>query len=94
MRLCGKHCTFDMPLSDSLKLWSTRTMARELIVQFLRDLTHNRIRRSVFQDLERLITAIGDYIDAHHQNPKPFTWTARANDILEKVARVNKRRSA
>ena len=69
-----------------------------MIERFFRDLTHNRIRRGVFQDLEQLITAIGDYIDAHNKNPKPFIWTAKANDILEKVTRaqtaLNKRRSA
>jgi hypothetical protein len=32
--------------------------------------------------------AIGDYIDKHNQNPKPFVWTAKANDILEKVTRA------
>jgi hypothetical protein len=28
--------------------------------------------------------AIGEYIDGHNQNPKPFIWTAKANDILQK----------
>ena len=69
-----------------------------MIERFFRDLTHNRIRRGVFKDLEQLITAIGDYIDDHNKNPKPFIWTAKANDILEKVTRaqtaLNKRRSA
>jgi hypothetical protein len=55
-------------------------------------------RRGVFQDLEQLIMAIKDYIDGQNQNPKPFIWTAKANDILEKVTRaqtaLNKRRSA
>jgi transposase len=69
-----------------------------MIERFFPDLTHNRIRRGVFKDLEQLITAIGDYIDDHNKNPKPFIWTAKANDILEKVTRaqtaLNKRRSA
>jgi transposase len=69
-----------------------------MVERFFRDLTHNRLRRGVFQDLEQLIMAIGDYIDGHNQNPKPFIWTAKANDILEKVTRaqtaLNKRRSA
>ena len=60
---------------------------------------HQRgLRRGVFQDLEQLIMAIGEYIDGHNKNPKPFIWTAKANDILEKVTRaqsaLNKRRSA
>ncbi len=69
-----------------------------MIERFFRDLTHNRIRRGVFQDLEQLITEIGSYIDVHNKNPKPFIWTAKASDILEKVTRaqtaLNKRRSA
>jgi hypothetical protein len=32
--------------------------------------------------------AIGEYIDGHNQNPKPFIWTAKAKDILEKVTRA------
>ena len=59
-----------------------------MIERFFRDLTANQIRRGVFQDLEQLITAIGDYIDHHNQNPKPFIWTAKASDILEKVTRA------
>jgi hypothetical protein len=49
------------------------------------------------RDLEELILAIGTYIDRHNKSPKPFIWTARAGDILEKVKRarrtLNKRRS-
>jgi transposase len=59
-----------------------------MVERFFRDLTHNRLRRGVFQDLEQLIMAIGEYIDGHNQNPKPFIWTAKVNDILEKVTRA------
>ncbi|HUZ96781.1 MAG TPA: IS630 family transposase, partial [Edaphobacter sp.] len=56
------------------------------------------LRRGVFQDLEQLIMGIGDYIDKHNLNPKPFIWTAKASDILEKVTRaratLDNRRSA
>jgi len=38
--------------------------------------------------LEQLIMGIGDYIDKHNLNPKPFIWTAKASDILEKVTRA------
>jgi hypothetical protein len=31
---------------------------------------------------------MGDYIDKHNDSPKPFVWTARASDILEKVKRA------
>ena len=69
-----------------------------MVERFFRDLTQNRLRRGIFQDLEQLILAIGNYIDVHNQNPKPLIWTAKANDILEKVTRaqtaLHKRRSA
>ena len=69
-----------------------------MVERFFRDLTHNRLRRGDFQDLEQLIMAIGEYINGHNKSPKPFIWTAKANDILEKVTRaqtaLNKRRSA
>jgi hypothetical protein len=32
--------------------------------------------------------ALGAYINRHNENPKPFIWTAEANDILEKVTRA------
>jgi hypothetical protein len=45
-----------------------------MVERFLRDITQNRIRRGVFQNLEQLIVAIGEYIHGHNQNPKPFIW--------------------
>jgi transposase len=69
-----------------------------MVERFFRDLTQNRLRRGVFRNLEELIMTIGDYIDRHNENPKPFIWTARASDTLEKVKRarraLHKRQSA
>jgi transposase len=59
-----------------------------MVERFFRDLTQNRLRRGVFRDVEELIMAIGDYIDKHNDQPKPFIWTAKASDILEKVKRA------
>lgn len=59
-----------------------------MVERFFRDLTQNRLRHGVFRDVEELIMAIGDYIDQHNQRPKPFVWTAKAADILEKVKRA------
>jgi hypothetical protein len=30
------------------------------------------------------------FIDKHNQSPKPFIWTAKASDILEKVKRARR----
>ena len=41
-----------------------------------------------------LITAIKEYIAVHNRDPKPFVWTGKANDILQKVIRANRRLSS
>jgi transposase len=91
-RWLEKHKRFHVRFTPTSASWLN------MVERFFRDLTQNRLRRGVFQDLEQLIMAIGEYIDGHNQNPKPFIWTAKATDILEKVTRartaVNKRRSA
>ena len=38
-----------------------------------------------------LIGAIDEYINRHNENPRPFIWTASANDILAKVKRARSR---
>jgi len=48
----------------------------------------SRLRRGIFRDVEELIVAIQAYIDKHNDQPKPFIWTAKAADILEKLKRA------
>ena len=81
-RWLERHKRFHVSFTPTSASWLN------MIERFFRDLTANQIRRGVFQDLEQLITAIGDYIDHHNDNPKPFIWTAKASDILEKVTRA------
>jgi transposase len=83
-RWLERHPRFHMHFTPTSASWLN------MVERFFRDLTQNRLRRGVFRDLEELILAIGDYIDRHNQNPKPFIWTARASDILEKVKRARR----
>ena len=57
-----------------------------MVERFFHDLTERALRRGIFRDVEELIMAIGEFIDKHNDNPKPFVWTAKASDILEKVS--------
>lgn len=50
-----------------------------------------RLRHSVFRSVPELARAINDYVAHHNQNPKPFIWTSKAKDILERVIRANSR---
>jgi hypothetical protein len=59
-----------------------------MVERFFRDLTENQLRRGVFTSVEALQERILAYIQEHNRQPKPFIWTAKANDILEKVKRA------
>lgn len=91
-RWLERHPRFHMHFTPTSASWLN------MVERFFRDLTHNQLRRGAFCDLEELIMTIESYIDRHNENPKPFIWTARAGDILEKVKRarqtLNKRQSA
>jgi transposase len=56
-----------------------------MVERFFRDLTGRRLKRGVFRSVEQLVAAIEQYIQTMNQSPKPFIWTAKASDILEKV---------
>jgi transposase len=81
-RWLGRHPRFHMHFTPTGCSWLN------MVERFFRDLTANRLRRGIFRCVEDLITAIFDYIDHHNKNPKPFIWTAKATDILEKVKRA------
>jgi transposase len=83
-RWLARHPRFHMHFTPTSASWLN------MVERFFRDLTQNRLRRGVFRDLEELILAIGTYIDRHNEKPKPFIWTARASDILEKVKRARR----
>jgi transposase len=91
-RWLERHPRFHMHFTPTSASWLN------MVERFFRDLTQNQLRRGVFRDLEELFMAIGNYIDRHNEKPKPFIWTARASDILEKVKRarraLDKRHSA
>ena len=59
-----------------------------LIERWFREITDKRIRRGAFPSVKALEDAIRAFIETHNLNPKSFTWTAKVEDILEKVARA------
>jgi transposase len=83
-RWLQRHPRFHVHFTPTSASWLN------MVERFFRDLTQNRLRRGVFRDVEELIMAVEGYIDRHNESPKPFIWTAKANDILEKVKRARK----
>lgn len=83
-RWLKRHPRFHIHFTPTSASWLN------MVERFFRDLTVKRIRRGVFRDVLELVDAIDSYVHQHNQNPKPFIWTAKASDILEKVKRARK----
>ena len=58
-----------------------------LVERWFAEITNKRIRRGVFKSVPELEQAIYEYIKNHNQNPKPFIWTKKADEIIAKVNR-------
>ena len=80
-----KHPRFHMHFTPTSASWLN------MVERFFRDISENRLRRGVFTSVPELVSAIKGYIAVHNENPKPFIWTAKATDILQKVLRANSR---
>ena len=77
-----KHKRFHIHFTPTSASWLN------MVERFFRDLTQKQIRRGCFGNVAELIETIEHYIAQHNSNPKPFVWTAKASDILEKVKRA------
>jgi transposase len=81
-RWLARHPRFQTHFTPTGSSWLN------MVERFFRDLTVNRLRRGVFTSVPDLELALHDYVRVHNRDPKPFIWTARATDILEKVTRA------
>ena len=84
----AKHPRFSVHFTPTSASWLN------MVERFFRDITTERLRRGVFRSVPDLIAAIKEYIAVHNRDPKPFVWTAKAHDILQKVIRANHRLSS
>ncbi len=82
LRWLKRHPRFHMHFTPTSASWLN------MVERFFRDLTTQSVRRGVFRSVAALIAAIEEHIRAHNTNPKPFIWTAKASDILQKVTRA------
>ena len=56
-----------------------------MVERFFGKLEDNATRRGIFNSVPDLIAAIDAYLAATNDDPKPFVWTATAEQILTKV---------
>jgi transposase len=75
-----KHPRFKLHFTPTSSSWLN------LIERWFGEITRKRIRRGIFRSVPELIDAIEEYIRCNNENPKPFIWTKRADEIINKVA--------
>ena len=78
----SKHPRFHIHFTPTSSSWLN------LIERWFRELTDKCLRRGSFTSVDQLVESIMTYINSTNESPKPFTWTATAQDILQKVARA------
>ena len=75
-----KHPRFKLHFTPTSSSWLN------LVERWFGEITRKKIRKGVFKSVPELITAIEEYIHCNNENPKPFVWTKRADEIINKVS--------
>jgi hypothetical protein len=59
-----------------------------LVERWFGELTQKAVRRGAFASVPDLVETIGEFLAAWNENPRPFVWTAKLEDILKKIERA------
>lgn len=77
-----KHPRFHVHFIPTSSSWLN------VVERWFREITDKRLRRGTFRNVQQLIDAIWEFIRHHNTTAEPYVWTAKADDILAKVARA------
>ena len=80
----AKHPRFKLHFIPTSSSWLN------LVERLFAEITRQKIRRGVFKSVADLEAAIEVWLADRNAKPKPFKWTAKADTILEKIARARK----
>ncbi len=81
----SQHPRFHMHFTPTGSSWVNQ------VERWFGFLTDQMIRRGVHKSVRQLEADITAWIAAWNQNPRPFTWTKSAEEILESLARYCRR---
>ena len=59
-----------------------------LVERWFGELTQKAVRRGVFVSVPDLVQAIEAFLAAWNEDPQPFVWTAKLEEILKKIERA------
>lgn len=75
-----KHPRFHLHFTPTSSSWLN------LVERWFGELTRKQLQRGIFKSVLELIEVIEEYLRHNNENPRPFVWIKRAEDILEKVS--------
>lgn len=78
-RWLAKHRRFHLHFTPTSSSWLN------LVERWFAEITRKQIRRGSFHSVQELVNVIEKYIETHNLNPRPFAWTKKVDEILEKV---------
>lgn len=76
-----KHPRFHLHFTPTSSSWLN------LIERWFAELTEKQLKRGIFSSVDELNQVINNFIEGHNDDPKPFVWTARVEDILNKIGK-------
>ena len=77
----AKHPRFHLHFTPTSSSWFN------LIERWFGELTQKSIHRGVFKSVPDLVAVIEEFINLHNQNPKPFVWHKKTEEILRNINR-------
>lgn len=77
----AKHPRFHLHFTPTSSSWLN------LVERWFAELDRKRLKRGVFKSVPQLVDTILESIRLNNENPKPFVWTKKAEEIIEKVGR-------
>ena len=78
----SRHRRFHIHFTPTSSSWLN------LVERFFGELTQDVIREGSFASVRQLIRDIESYLTQRNQNPKPYKWKAKGEDILRKIQRA------
>jgi len=81
----AKHKRFHLHFTPTSASWMN------LVERFFRDISEEAIRVGSFTNVKQLTDCIFKYLAERNAAPKPYTWVADGNEILEKILRARRR---
>lgn len=79
-----KHPRYHMHFTPTYSRWLNQ------VERWFGLITQQAIRRGSFSSVRQLIGSIERYVEHYNKHKRPFVWTATADSIIQKVARICK----